>query len=36
MLLRSERAARIRATEVRRAAFMLTCLTLGVNGTVTF
>lgn len=36
MLLRSERAARIRATEVSRTALMLTCLTLGVNGTVTF
>lgn len=36
MLLRSERAARIRATEVRRNALMLTRLALGVSGAVTF
>lgn len=38
MLLPSERAARprSRATEVRLRALTLTCLTLGINETVTF
>ena len=35
MLLRSERAARNHTPEVRLRALMLTCLTLGINGTVT-